>query len=132
MHLRVTNSSTKYITNKQTASFHSFPFLSAVGILFANIKTMTRSQLRAELCVVFALFSTNINFRAEELPGARASREFFRKLKGTRHVSRPSRCLTFVSSACLSCPAGVYLHVGINANSIAREITNALARSDAR
>jgi len=32
---------------------------------------MTRSQLRAELCVVFALFSANINFRAEELPGAR-------------------------------------------------------------
>lgn len=71
MHLRVAKQLHK-VHHEQTNRLIPFvPFLPAVGILFANIKTMTRSQLRAELCVVFALFSANINFRAEELPGAR-------------------------------------------------------------
>lgn len=117
--MRFANSSTKYITNKQTASFHSSPF-SPRQESFSQTLRRWHARSYVPSCVWSLLYFLLILISAQKNFPVRASREFFRELKGTRHVFRPSRRLTFVSSACLSCPAGVYLHVGINANSIAR------------
>lgn len=78
MHLRVATNSTKCIASKQTASFRSPPFPSTAGILFANIKTMTRSLLRACRCVWSLLYFLLILISARKNFPVRAGREFFR------------------------------------------------------